>query len=397
MPVYWIWFANLKGLSLQAKQQLLQTFADVEEIFRSDGKRLPGEVAEALEDKDLTEAKEIVARCGREGIRILTFRDADYPEKLRNVEDPPLVLYCRGTLPDWKAQPLIAVVGTRKASAYGLQTARLMAAHIAVCGGLVVSGAAFGVDSAAMEGALDAGCRTVGVLGGGVDVVYPASNRGLYRRTEEAGCLISEYPPGHRPYPWNFLERNRIISGISDGVLVVEAPAKSGALNTARHAYSQGRDMFAVPGNVGVQTCQGSNALLQEGAFAALSGWDVVKHYAPLYPAAVENRPAPVLDREEMPEETRTASRQKAQKKEAPAKNAIDNSPKSTYSVINKRPQNLSDQEVAVLDLLGPEPQLTDSILDAAGLPSGTVQSVLTRLAIKGLVQQYPDGRISRK
>ena len=393
MPVYWIWFANLKGLSLGQKQQLLQSFGEPEELWQADPRRFPREVAEALEDKDLTAAEKIVAQCSRECIRILTYRDEDFPEKLRNIEDPPLVLYCKGTLPDWKAQPLIGVVGTRKASAYGLNTARLMAAHIAVCGGLVVSGAAFGVDAAAMEGALDAGFATIGVLGGGVDVVYPASNRSLYRRAEACGCLISEYPPGSRPYPWNFLQRNRIISGISDGVLVVEAPEKSGALNTARHAYSQGRDMFAVPGNVGVPTCQGSNALLQEGAFAALSGWDVVKHYAPLYPAAVENRPVPALERQEPP----AAQEAKPEKKKAPVKNAIDNSEESTYSVINKRPQGLSDQEELVLDLIGPEPQLTDSILDAVGLPSGTVQSVLTRLAIKGLVRYHPDGRISRK
>jgi DNA processing protein len=237
----------------------------------------------------------------------------------------------------------------------------------------------------------------VGVLGGGVDVVYPAKNRTLYRRAEENGCLISEYPPGHRPYPWNFLHRNRIISGISDGVLVVEAPEKSGALNTARHAVSQGRDLFVVPGNLGVDTCAGSNLLLQEGAYAALSGWDVVKHYAPLYPGAVENRPvtlqknlSKVAQRQVMPE--------KGEKKKADtSQNVIDNLDKSTYSVINKRPSNLSDQENGVFALLSETPQLIDSILDASDLPSGTVQSILTRLAIKGLVTQYPDGRICKK
>ena len=397
MPVYWIWFAELHGISLFAKRQLLETFHDPEELYRAEGKKLPEELAEALGQKDLTDANRIWQQCREKNICLLTYWDAAYPERLRNIEDPPVVLYYKGTLPNWQAQPVIGVVGTRKASPYGLQTAHLLSSQIAACGGLVVSGVATGIDAISMEGALDAGKPTVGVLGGGVDVVYPAKNRDLYRRTEETGCLISQYPPGHRPYPWNFLERNRIISGISDGLMVVEAPEISGALNTARHAVSQGRDLFVVPGNLGVDTCAGSNLLLQEGAYAALSGWDVVKHYAPLYPGAVENRPvtlqknlSKVAQRQVMPE--------KGEKKKADtSQNVIDNLDKSTYSVINKRPSNLSDQENGVFALLSETPQLIDSILDASDLPSGTVQSILTRLAIKGLVTQYPDGRICKK
>ena len=397
MQVYWIWFAELKGISLFAKRQLLETFQDPEELYRTEEKNLPEELAEALGQKDLTEANRIWQQCREKNICLLTYWDAAYPERLRNIEDPPMVLYYKGVLPNWQAQPVIGVVGTRKASPYGMQTAHLLSAQIAACGGLVVSGVATGIDAISMEGALDAGKPTVGVLGGGVDVVYPTKNRELYRRTEETGCLISQYPPGHRPYPWNFLERNRIISGISDGLLVVEAPEKSGALNTARHAVYQGRDLVVVPGNLGVDTCAGSNLLLQEGAYAALSGWDVVKHYVPLYPGAVENRPVTlqkplpqVAQRPVMPE--------KGEKKKADtSQNAIDNSGKSTYSVINKRPSNLSDQENGVYALLSDTPQLIDSILDASDLPSGTVQSILTRLAIKGLVTQYPDGRICKK
>lgn len=401
MPVYWIWFAEIKGISLFVKRQLLETFRDPEEIHLAQEKAFPKEVAEALQQKDLTEAMAIYQQCVKLGIGILTYADEDYPESLRNIEDPPVVLYFKGKLPDWQAQPVIGVVGTRKASTYGLQTAHLLASQIAACGGLVVSGAATGVDAFSMEGALDAGKPTVGILGGGVDVVYPAKNRNLYRRTEEKGCLISEYPPGCRPYPWNFLQRNRIISGLSDGVLVVEAPEKSGALNTARHAFSQGRDLFVVPGNLGVDTCLGSNALLQEGAYAALSGWDVVKHYAPLYPDTVANRPVNLQRIGQIPpkkvaEETALPEKGENKKRVSP-ENAIDNAPKSTYSVINKPTVKLSDQENAVLALLSEIPQLPDSVMDASDLPASTVQSILTRLAIKGLAIQHPDGRISRK
>lgn len=404
MPEYWIWFAELKGISPVQKRQLLDTFGDPEELYRAHEKTLktlPASIVEALGNKDLSVARQILQSCARKSIRVLTYQDADYPEKLRNIEDLPFVLYCAGTLPEWDAQPVIGIVGTRKASPYGLHTARLLAAQIAACGGLVVSGAAAGVDGCAMEGALDADRPTVGVLGGGVDVVYPASNRTLYNRTREKGCLISEYPPGTRPFPGHFLQRNRIISGLSDGVLVVEAPQKSGALNTARHAYSQGRDLFAVPGNLGVDSCLGSNALLQEGAYAVLNGWDVVKHYAPLYPDTVENCPAPILgpawnapakvaQRAAVPEKVEG-------KKEAAPKNAIDNWKESTYSGVNKRPTGLSEGETAVYELLSPDPELIDSILDRTDLPAGAVQTALTRLTLKGLAVQYPDGRISKK
>ena len=173
LPVYWIWFAELKGLSLFAKRQLLENFHDPEELYRSEGKGLSAEI---LEQKDLTEAAKIYDQCRSKNIRILTYGDAAYPERLRNIEDPPMVLYYKGTLPRWQAQPVIGVVGTRKASPYGLQTAHLLSSQIAACGGLVVSGVATGIDALSMEGALDAGKTTVGVLGGGVDVVYPASN-----------------------------------------------------------------------------------------------------------------------------------------------------------------------------------------------------------------------------
>lgn len=404
MPVYWIWFAQLKGLSLWQKRQLLEAFHDPEELYHAEETRLKdfsAEVVLALEDKDLQEARQILYRCNQRGIGLLTYADSAYPRRLRSIEDPPVLLYFKGRLPDWNAQPTIGVVGTRKASAYGLQTAHMLAAQIAACGGLVVSGMAAGVDTMSMEGALDAGKMTVGVLGGGVDVIYPSSNRNLYRRTEANGCLLSEYPPGSRPFPYHFLRRNRIISGLSDGVLVVEAPEKSGALNTALHAFSQGRDMFVVPGNLGVDTCLGSNALLQEGAYPALSGWDVIKHYENLYPNTVEKRTVSLRNprSEQLPKVAQQPVIPKIQREEmetAPQK-SIDNTDKTTYSVLNKRIIPLSGEEEAVLALLSTVPQYPDAILGRSELPPATVQSILTRLGIKGLVRYQPDGRISRK
>ena len=184
-------------------------------------------------------------------------------------------------------------------------------------------------------------------------------------------------------------------------MLVVEAPEKSGALNTARHAFAQGRDMFAAPGNLGVDSCLGSNALLQEGAYPALSGWDVVRHYENLYPGVVKKRTNPlqnqVQTRLAKVAQAPTIPAEEFAEKEQAAKKLIDNAEKSTYSVLNKRETVLSLEENAVLELLTKVPQYPDTILDRSDLPPATVQSILTRLGIKGLVQYQPDGRISRK
>ena len=176
------------------------------------------------------------------------------------------------------------MVGTRHASPYGMTTAKKMGYQITKCGGIVVSGMAYGIDGMAMKGALTAGAPVVGILGCGAEMVYPPSNRPLFSDVENYGCIMSEFPPGTPPVKWNFPKRNRIISGMSCGVLVVEAPEKSGALITARCAADQGRDVFVVPGNIDVPTFVGSNRLLRDGAIAVSSGWDILSEYQMQFP-----------------------------------------------------------------------------------------------------------------
>ena len=289
MLIHWIWLANCRPVSDRMKVELLQHFRDPEDIYFADAdafdhlERFSDEAKAALRDKNLHSAQKILDQCARKDIHILTFRDAAYPGRLKNIPDPPLVLYYKGNLPDFDGTPLIGVVGTRKASAYGLSTAKRMGFQITRCGGTVVSGAATGIDSVAMEGGLMAGGSVIGILGCGLDVIYPASNRRLFSEILRDGCLLSEFPPGTPPLKWNFPKRNRIISGISCGVLVVEAPKKSGALITAGCAREQGRDVFVIPGNVGVETCAGSNDLLRSGAIYADCGWDVMREYESLF------------------------------------------------------------------------------------------------------------------
>jgi len=405
MLLYWIWYAQLGNLSLHIKQQLLEHFRDPEEIYFSESERfeqlewLTGKELQALEDKDLSQAQKILQSCAEKGISIITFTDGNYPARLRSIFDAPMVLYVKGTLPDWHTVPVIGVVGTREATPYGLKMANRFGGQIAACGALVVSGIAKGCDAMAMLGALDNGGAVVGVLGCGVDVVYPAANRQLFARTVENGCLISEYPPGTRANSWRFPARNRIISGMSNGVLVVEAPERSGALSTANHAFTQGREIFAIPGNVDAPNSAGSNALLQERAITALSGWDVVKEYAPLFPGKVEKRPAKTAAETPLLKvaQTVTLPENPHMSKTGADKKSIDKEEKSTYSVLNNPISALSDTEQAVLACIERDAVLVDDIVAKTGLLAGAVKSVLTKLALKKLIMLHPGGRVSRK
>ena len=401
MLIHWIWYATLSQLSLRQKVGLLEHFSDPEEIFYAQSyshiPQVSDDMAKALTNKDLTQAQQVLKHCAEKHISILTFSDTAYPSRLRNIEDPPLVLYYKGVLPDFEGQPLIAVVGTRKASTYGITNARHMAAQIAACGGLVVSGGAYGIDTAAHQGALEAGKQTVAVLGCGADVVYPRSNRRLFAQIEQNGCLLSEYLPGTEPKPWQFPERNRILSGMSSGVLIVEAPERSGALITARKAFEQGRDVFVVPGNIDVATCAGSNALLQDCAAAVFSGWDAVKEYAPQYPGVVENRPIQRQVYNEAPTASRLKVAQTTQTPKHADKKDIDNPKSSAYSVLDNESSQLNQEEKQIVACLNSTPRPVDEVIAQMGMPAGKVLSALTKLALKGVVINHPGRLVSAR
>ncbi len=406
MLLHWIWLAELKEISLLQKHRLLEHFRDPEELYCTSEEALeklgvPEKVRQAISRRDTASARQILARCERKGIRILPVGDSAYPARLRNTADAPVVLYYKGILPDWDSVPFIGIVGTRKVSAYGVQVAHQMGNQIAAGGAWVVSGGAEGGDTAAMEGALAAGRGAVGVLGCGVDVPYPYTNRRLFDDVVQNGCLISEYPPGTQPKPWHFPARNRIISGISSGVLVVEAPEKSGALITARWALEQSRDVFVVPGNINTPSCAGSNALLQEGAVPVFSGWDVLSNYESLYPGKLNRSKATALYREE---KTVAKVAQKpavpgedTKETENPRKNPVDNGAISSYSELENNRPTLSGEEQSVLALLTREPQESAALIAKLDMPSGKVLSLLTMLTVKGLVLKHPGGRVSLK
>ena len=418
MLVHWIWLSTRRSISDRVKAELVRQFQDPEAIYFADAEtfsqieNLSDEGKAALADKNLTDAQKILRDCRRENLGILTYQDAAYPARLKNISDPPLVFYYKGRLPDFDGSPLIGVVGTRKASSYGMNTAKKLGYQIARCGGIVVSGMAYGIDGLATRGALSAGMPAVGILGCGADIVYPASNRGLFEDMEQYGCLLSEFTPGTPPMPHNFPKRNRIISGLSCGVLVVEAPEKSGALITAQLALDQGRDVFVVPGNIDVDTFVGSNRLLRDGAVAISSGWDILSEYEQQFPQKVRKFDAPLRRSAEEEQGEISAEPEKIQPKVAQKpsnlgkknvskqnrdKKVIDNNVPSPYSDVEDKLPPLLPEEQKIVSCLTKEPRPVDDVIAETGLPTAKMLAVLTLLQVKGVVKQHPGKRISLK
>jgi DNA processing protein len=279
---YWIWFSSLVKISPRRRLKLLEYFGDpafLWECTEYELRKIPictPRVIEAITDKQCRNGVsgiiEAVDKCNA---GIITIKDGIYPDALRNIPDAPAVLYCRGKLV--KDEICIAVVGSRRATSYGLDMAKRLSRELASHGVTIVSGMARGVDSKAHLGALEAGGRTVAVLGCGVDIIYPYENSGLLSRICQSGAVISEYLPGTQPISYNFPARNRIISGLSQGVTIIEANDKSGSLITAEFALEQGREVFAVPGNINSMNSSGTNRLIKDGAKLVTDTGDILE------------------------------------------------------------------------------------------------------------------------
>ena len=279
---YWIGFNLVRGIGPAKVRRLLDYFGDLraawsaapEELRAADlDRRSLESLLAARAGVDLDQA---LKRVEQSGAQVLTWESDDYPRNLRNIPQSPPVLYVKGTLipaDEWA----IAVVGTRRASAYGREVTRELAGQLAASRVTIVSGLARGIDGMAHQAALDAGGRTIAVLGSGLDHVYPPEHKALAEKIIRAGALVSDYPLGMPPESANFPPRNRIISGLAKGVVIVEAPEGSGALITADFAAEQGRDVFAVPGSILLRSCRGTNKLIQQGAKPVLEANDILE------------------------------------------------------------------------------------------------------------------------
>ncbi|HNY65489.1 MAG TPA: DNA-processing protein DprA [Deltaproteobacteria bacterium] len=282
----WVTLDLIHGIGHTRVCKLLEIFESPETLLsaptakvRETGILTPAQVQSLARGPDTRAVKEAVEALKAHGARAVGITDPGYPEALKNIDDPPFVLYVKGSLQD--IEPAVAIVGTRSPSHYGRETAWLMARDLSDMGFTVVSGLARGIDSAAHAGALEGSTNTVAVLGTGIDVAYPPENVGLAARIAQRGAIVTEYPPGTPPDPGNFPRRNRIISGLSAGVVVVEAALKSGALITARLAGEQGKLLMAVPGTVTNARSQGPHHLIRQGAVLVRGADDVVMEIAP--------------------------------------------------------------------------------------------------------------------
>ena len=383
---YWVWLTTLPGLGQRTKLQLLEHFASPEEIyFAPEEELLLAEgVTKAqcalLADKSLDRAEKVLEDCAKDGQFLLTMDDAAYPARLRNIYDPPLLLYGKGSLPLFDEEVAVTVVGTRSCTPYGVKAASELGYELAKQGALLVSGMAKGIDGEALRGALRAGGFTAAVLGGGADVVYPATNRRLYEDIAATGVILSEYPPGTEPRGEHFPVRNRLLSALSVATLVVEAPERSGALITAATALEQGREVFAVPGPFDAPMSRGCNGLIREGAGLVCEAWDVLSFYESRYPHKLRLLRAklPPLPKGAPETESGEPAKPVEEAPPAPALPVLD---------ISQDPGGLTDDQIAVLSVLHTDiPTLTDDAAIRADLPVRRVLSALTVLEIDGYV-----------
>ncbi|MHB8058676.1 MAG: DNA-processing protein DprA [Desulfuromonadaceae bacterium] len=352
---YWIGLKAVPGVGNVAFRRLLESFDTPEAVLRASPASLagirgitPAIIAGINNGEWRRFAEEECRRLETSAARLVMYISSDYPKSLFEIPDPPPFLYVKGELHSGELS--IAIVGSRRATSYGLMTTGRLAADLASHGVCVVSGMARGVDTAAHRGALQAGGRSVGVLGCGVDKVYPPENRQLFEEMASKGCLVSEFPLGTLPLAENFPRRNRIISGLSRGVLVVEAAEKSGSLITAQYALEHGRDVYAVPGNISFATSRGCNRLIKQGAKLVDCVEDIL-----------EELPNGALCRADAP--------------------LFQPAPRSFA---------LTPKEAAIYELLARSPLHIDDIISQTELTAGEVSSMLLHLELKGAVTPLP-------
>lgn len=387
---YWLWLSSLPKVSLRMKHVLLDAFETPEKIYFSESgeyslvEGITRPVIAALEEgRSLDGADRILGDCERLGLRVLTIQDTEYPDRLRNICDPPLLLYVQGRMPLFDDEVTVAMVGTRRTSPYAAAMGEKLAYQMAGLGAVIVSGLAAGGDASAHRGALRAGGLTVGVIAGGHDIVYPRENRWLYQDIGVRGAILSEYPPGTDHRAGHFPERNRIISGLSLGVVVIEAPERSGALITASRALDQGRDVFVLPGQADDWHCTGSNQLLRDGAVPAMDAWDVLSHYTARYPHRIRSLRLEEPRRFGGDAPPRREARQKAPPE--PALPVLDLS----------GDHGLTDDQLRIVRALRERTVQVDELIEETQIPTRRVLSALTILELDKIVTQESGKRFS--
>lgn len=433
--LYWIWLSEALGAGSSAFRRLISLYDTPFDVFcaeETELEQIPNlteRAKRALCDKSLGRATEILDQCQREGIGVITYDEDSYPRALRDIQKPPMLLYYRGNLPDFNRNLCVGIVGTRSMSAYGMRQAYKMSYELASAGAFVVSGMAKGIDGVAAAAAIKAGSTTVAVLGCGVDVVYPTHHRNLSQQIAKNGIILSEYAPGTRPNSYHFPMRNRIISGLSQATVVVEAGIGSGSLITAKDAILQGRDVFALPANVGSKGADGTNGLLRDGARMALSTEDILAPYQYTYAESLNLEafkaskaltdidlshlaelgvielstnssgetkmslsPSAPTPKEKKPPKPRAASSKKAK----PTEPKEEREAPETAVPVERAPipeatlATLTPAQKAILEAIPDDGTLSADAIYALEQPRADLMAALTMLEIMGLIQKLP-------
>lgn len=383
----WVWLTTLKGMTPEKISSLLDRFNDIDEIYNACEEEFKNidlirkKDIENLCNKNTYTAKDIIYKTQRIGAYILTIDSEDYPEKLKSLAYPPYVLYLRGKYKLNDEIPAVGVVGTRHTSDYGDEITNKFSFELAGEGFLIVSGLAIGVDALAAKSAIRAGGTTVAVLGCGIDIDYPKQNRLLRKYIEEFGVVVTEYPPGTSPLPANFPQRNRIIAGLSDCILVTQAPERSGALITARYAYDIGREIFCVPASVYESKSAGGNELIRLGVSPATKPQNITQLY--------EHRL-----KENKPQTKRTQLFIKKPKNKGVSgfvEKVKETVLKEKLSINDNRYKNLETNEKIIMELIIEKEKISvDEIIRRTEMPPAKIGATLSMMEMTGVVTKLP-------
>ncbi len=397
---YWVWLSERLAVRPKRKLELLEAFGDVRQLYfalEEDYRAMlpgltPSELRD-LSDKDLTGADHALEKLEMNYLSMITIRDAAYPERLRQIYDPPVVLYLRGRMPRLDDRASVAVVGTRKASVYGLQMADRLGREIAACGGILVSGLTDGIDAEAARGALREDGVCIGVLGGPIDAPFA---KYLQRDVARLGAVVSEFAPGSKIGKVGFRMRNRVTAGLSLAAVVVEAPERSGALLFASDALEQNREVCAVPGSVLAVNSEGTNQLLKEGARPVTCGWDVLEEYQPLFPDTLKQKhPGSEPRQKKSADPPRETGEGFYKLREPIRQKEIDKEKPTEYIDLQQQLEGLSEQQLKIIAAMNEPHRHVDDIIRDCALPAPTVLSELTMMQIQGFVKQEPGKRFS--
>lgn len=405
--LYWLWLQEALGPGNLKADRVIREIGSPETLFRMDeddlrgtGMFAPKEI-ERIRLTDLRRAEENLRLARRCGCGLVTPDSPDYPEALTNIEGMPCVLYVLGNLHGLREELVLTLVGTRSSTDYGERCAAKLAYDLASVGCTVASGLAVGVDYASHEGALAANGRSIGLLACGLDIDYPRESRGLKRRIlDTGGVLMTEFPFGERPQRYNFNIRNRLLSGIAAGVVVVQAPEQSGALNTARHALDQNRDVFAVPGEIFDPSMTGCNKLIKDGAKIVVNVYSILEDYIGRFPAGIDAHTVveKVRAAEEggRPQPANGPRRTPRMRAEEPAPLMVAQEAAPVAARLGEAALGelgLSGEAKRLYAAFGDMPEGAESLAGHAGLTAAQALAALTELELFGLVRALPGGR----